>query len=398
MDCTICANETSRGRDVLTSAGAAGTLTEGRLPDMDPLSRLRWTALDIHSRARLDAALRAFPIPTGSDTGEERSLHAQPTLRSRATELIAHLGGREKALEAFGWTGRRAEWIALTCLHGGVFTRAQWTSFLGCHPEKVRRAVRALVAQGLAVEEAPAEGIHGIGRVCRIRARKIYRALGAGDFFRRRRITSRDVLMRRLLSLDYVLEHHQLPWLPTGAEKVAAFEALGIERRVLPQRTYRGATGNIRRHFHLGLPLALDTERAVFVYADPGHETATALRAWGAAHRELWGLLRGRGRKIEVVAVARGWEETSRADTVLGNWARGPRPSRHDTEIAREIERLEHVLRSGDVRLIREVCGDIRAGLVRLVELRDRARRRCGRGLLHRVEAWQTERLRGRLF
>ena len=33
--------------------------------------------------------------------------------------MIAHLRGREKALEAFGWTGRRAEWIALACLHGG---------------------------------------------------------------------------------------------------------------------------------------------------------------------------------------------------------------------------------------------------------------------------------------
>ncbi len=286
----------------------------------------------------------------------------------------------------------------MACLHGGVFTRAQWRGFLGCHPEKVRRAVLALVAQGLAVEEAPADGIHGIGRVCRIHARKVYRALGAGEFFRRRRITSRDVLMRRLLSLDYVIEHPRLPWLPTEAEKVAAFEALGIERRILPQRSYRGAAGNIRRHFHLGLPLALDTGRAVFVHVDPGHETATALRAWGAAHRELWGLLRDRGHKIEVVAVARTREASSQADTVLGNWARDPRPSERDAETDREIERIEDVLRSGDAGLIREVCGDIRGGLVRLVELRNQARRQSGRGLLHRVNTWRTERLRGRLF
>ena len=286
----------------------------------------------------------------------------------------------------------------MACLHGGVFTRAQWTSFLGCHPEKVRRAVLALVAQGLAVEEAPADGLHGIGRVCRIHARKVYRALGAGEFLRRRRITSRDVLMRRLLALDYVLERPRLSWLPTEAEKVAAFEALGIERRVLPQRTYRGATRNIRRHFHLGLPLALDTERAAFVYVDPGHETATALRAWGAAHRELWGLLQDRGHKIEVVAVTRTWEASSRAATVLGNWARDPRPSDYDAETDREIERIEDVLRSGDVSLIREACGDIRGGLVRLAELRNRALRQSGRRLLHRVNAWQTERLRGRLF
>ena len=42
--------------------------------------------------------------------------------------------------------------------------------------------------------------------------------------------------MRRLLSLDYVIEHAQLPWLATEAEKVAAFESLGIERGLLPVR------------------------------------------------------------------------------------------------------------------------------------------------------------------
>ena len=161
--------------------------------------------------------------------------------------MIDHLRGREKALEAFGWTGRRAEWIALACLHGGVFTRAQWTSFLGCHHEHVRRAVHALVAQGAAIEENP-PGIAGIGRVCRIHRRGIYRALGAGDR-RRRRITSREVLMRRLLAFDYVLDHPQLPWLPTEPEKMAAFEALSVERRLLPRRVYRGAAGNLRRYF-----------------------------------------------------------------------------------------------------------------------------------------------------
>ena len=106
---------------------------------------------------------------------------------SAASGAIVHLRGRERALEGFGWAGRQAEWIALACLHGGVFTRAQWTSFLGCHHEKVRRAVRALVAQGVAVEEDP-PGIDGIGRVCRIHARRICRALGAGN--RRRGFSS----------------------------------------------------------------------------------------------------------------------------------------------------------------------------------------------------------------
>ena len=57
--------------------------------------------------------------------------------------------------------------------------------------------------------------------------------------------------MRLLLSLDYVLEHPDLPWLPTEPEKVRAFEALGIERRLLPRRVYRGPAGNTRRYFPL---------------------------------------------------------------------------------------------------------------------------------------------------
>ena len=87
--------------------------------------------------------------------------------------MIAHLQGREQALEPFGWTGRRAKWIALACLHSGVFTRAQWTRFLGCHTEKVRRAVHALIAQRVAAEEN-VPGITGISRVCRIYGRGIY--------------------------------------------------------------------------------------------------------------------------------------------------------------------------------------------------------------------------------
>ena len=87
--------------------------------------------------------------------------------------MIAHLQGHEQALEPFGWTGRRAKWIALACFHSGVFTRAQWTRFLGCHTEKVRRAVHTLIAQGVAAEEN-VPGITGISRVCRIYGRGIY--------------------------------------------------------------------------------------------------------------------------------------------------------------------------------------------------------------------------------
>ena len=83
---------------------------------------------------RLTPPRRPFTVP-GMQTPDQQ-------FNSRASGAIAHLRGREHALARFGWAARRAEWIALACLHGGVFTRAQGTAFPGCHHEKVRRAVR----------------------------------------------------------------------------------------------------------------------------------------------------------------------------------------------------------------------------------------------------------------
>ena len=306
--------------------------------------------------------------------------------------LVPSLRERASTLEPLGWRGRRAEWIALACCHGGVFTRAQWTSFLGCHHEKVGRAVRRLVAQGVAIEEKP-PGIKGIGRICRIHGRPIYRALGLGDR-RRRRITSPEVTMRRLLGLDYVLEHPRRPWLPTEADRVAAFEALGIERELLPQRVYRGALGGLRRFFPLGLPIALDAERAVFIYAEPGYETATAIRSWGAKHGDLWKGLWDLGLNIEVVAVVRRWKEYGRTSRVLANWSRYPRPSETDEETRRDLARIEQAILAGDVRTLDEY-GGLNAALKRANALENRARRRAGRGLTESVKTWSSDRLAG---
>ena len=121
--------------------------------------------------------------------------------------------------------------------------------------------------------------------MCRIFSRQIYQALGTEDI-RHRRVASMEILLRRLLALDYVLEHPGLAWLPTGSEKVRAVEALGIERRHLPLRVYRGAVGEARHHFRLMLPIAVGPDWAIFAYIDPGMSTRSPLHCWGRAHRQ----------------------------------------------------------------------------------------------------------------
>ena len=66
--------------------------------------------------------------------------------------MIEHLKGREQALAALGWTGREAEWIALVCLHSGVFTRAQFCHYFDTQRMTALRFVKALVDRGRAVE------------------------------------------------------------------------------------------------------------------------------------------------------------------------------------------------------------------------------------------------------
>ena len=219
--------------------------------------------------------------------------------------MIAHLQGHGNALEPVSWKGRRAEWIALVCLDGGIFARARCMSFLGCHTEKVHHAFDALISHGVAVERNP-PGIIGIGGVCPMHGCALYRAFGAKDILRCW-ITSKEVLMRCLLLLEHVLEHPRLPWLPTEPEKVRAFKALGIERRLLLQRIYPGAAGNTRRYFPIKLPVALDAERPFFVHVDPDYETAPALRSWGVAHCGLWKVLRQCGRSFCVFWQADCW-------------------------------------------------------------------------------------------
>ncbi|MCY3808237.1 MAG: hypothetical protein OXG58_02175, partial [Gemmatimonadetes bacterium] len=140
-----------------------------------------------------------------------------------------------------------------------------------------------------------------------------------------------------------------------------------------------------------------DTERAVFVYAEPGHDTATALRSWGAKHGDLWKSLWDLGHKIEVVAVVRRWKESRRTRTVLANWSRYPRPSEIDEETRRELARIEEAILGGDVRVLDEYDG-LQAAMKHANALGRRARRRAGRGLTERADTWRTDRLSGARF
>ena len=100
--------------------------------------------------------------------------------------MIEHLRGRERALEPLGWTGREAEWIALVCLHSGVFIRPQFCDYFETDRKQALRVVRALVERRAAIEGDSMMFLGG-ARLCRISSMAIYRALGVENIRHRRK-------------------------------------------------------------------------------------------------------------------------------------------------------------------------------------------------------------------
>ena len=275
--------------------------------------------------------------------------------------MIEHLRGRERALEPFGWTGREAEWIALVCLHSGVFTRAQYCHYFDANRKRALRFVKALVERRAAVEsEWPV--VNGGGKSCRISSKPIYRALGVENI-RHRRKTTVSVLRRRLLSFDFVLEHPGMNWLPTEGEKVEFIEGLGVHSNLIPRRIYYGAVRAQKRYFALKLPVAGGDKTVTFAYVDPGHATAVELNSWGAAHGQLWDAIRAKGRRVEVVAIGAELDTVLRSDRVLQLWAAAePGKVIEGLTVKQEISAISDAIDNRDMEFLAQYGGMGEAG------------------------------------
>ena len=214
---------------------------------------------------------------------------------------------------------------------------------------------------------------------------------------RHRRIASPTVLVRRLPWLDCVLEHPDLPWPLTEPAKVGALETPGIERLLFPSRLYRGAAGSTGRHVPLGLPVAPEADRALFVCADLGHDTPTAPGAWADRHGCLWEALAGRHRSSGVVAVVRTDGEFDRTQAALEPWATAPGPGEAGARVRGGAARIERAILRGTPEVLEEF-GGLQAALGRGVAPPRQARPQPGRGSIHRGSTWKAVRLSGARF
>ena len=298
-----------------------------------------------------------------------------------------HLQGREKLLEPLGFTGRQAEWITLVCLHSGLFTRDQAGAFLRSPRGTARDFVRALLEARVSGRPVADAKIVDGRWIYRIFGKAIYRELGLTNV-RHRREASIEVMRRRLLSLDFVLDHPDLPWLATEQEKVACFERLGIDPELLPKRIYYGRANGRIRYFHIKMPVAVEQDRALFTYIDPGMGTPTELHSWGAAHQPLWQILRECGQRVELVAVA--WEQhlLDRAARLLTSW-RG----RGITGAEQEAVMLRQAIADTDWDTL-ERHGGINAAIKKVLQVEAQSASTNDLGMIDDFRLWGSRRCR----
>ena len=238
---------------------------------------------------------------------------------------IPHLAGRDEALRALGFRDYEAQWLALVCLHSGVFTRTQFTDHHHSSTKTAHAFVGRLVDAGLA-REHPLPGVDTKLRYTHVHNRRLYRALDIEHLRHRRNPKENVVLFRRLLSFDHVVRHPDLPWLATEQEKVAHFTGPDIRLRHLPSRAYGGAAKSTRRYFALKLPIAADDKSATFVYVDPGRHTDRELRRWANEHRPLWARLQAVRTKVHVAVIARTVEAQHDYAHKLAAWCAATSP------------------------------------------------------------------------
>ena len=264
-----------------------------------------------------------------------------------------HLNGRaEKLAQEMGLAPDVAEWIAVTALHAGCFLRSQYYGYFHLSRQRGAETVDSLKAQNLVVEKA----VDHLGLLCRVTNKNVYRVLGEADS-RHRRLSHWRYLSRRLLSLDYVLDHPELPWLASEDEKVSCFNQLEIYGVDLPFRIYRGAAGYTKRYFANKHPIAVDPgpKRGVFVYADSDEQGLVGLRNWRGEHAALWAALCRKGFRLRIVHVARNPDLSASVERLFEHWAKAPVHQEQVSRDARELQRLNQAL-----------AGDDAAGLARL--------------------------------
>ena len=141
---------------------------------------------------------------------------------------------RCQALEMLGYTPRQAQFLVLVALHGGYFLRRQYVAFTGTpHGQATVR----FLAHAVAREHVRVLPYGRRGHVLHLSARPLYAAIGQENN-RNRRPAEWDAVIRKLITLDFVLANPTARFWATEEDKVELLRERLIPVDVWPHRVY----------------------------------------------------------------------------------------------------------------------------------------------------------------
>ncbi len=283
-----------------------------------------------------------------------------------------HLDGRAgKLADSLDLPANLAEWLAVSALHSGCFLRSQ-LQFYGGYNEESRRSLTRVIRKLLEKQLITETPVDSLGLLARVTNKSIYRFIGA-DNIRHRRLASWPLMFRRLLALDYVLDHPQLPWLPTEEEKIACFDQLGISRAHLPHRVWYGAIGQTIRLFANKHPIAVDprSKQAHFVYTDSEEKSPQGVRSWRTEHAALWSDLHRLDFDLHIVHASFNPRLEESVSRVFSSWMNQPHSTVSRAEIEAELALVQQAIQSDDESALR-VYGGFNGALHASAALKDR--------------------------
>ena len=189
--------------------------------------------------------------------------------------------GRIVALQGLGYTPRQAAFLAVVAVHSGYFLRRQYLAFTGrAHGAATTEFLHTLVARRHAVVSP----YDPHTQVYHLTARGLYGAIEQ-EHNRNRRRVEWPTVVRKLMTLDFVLAHRDAAWFGTEDDKLAlVVDRFGLAPSILPTTVYRARRSNAAPTTRVcvdKMPWLISPERSTvwvaYVNVGPPHEDRLAV-------------------------------------------------------------------------------------------------------------------------
>lgn len=204
---------------------------------------------------------------------------------------------RIHALESLGYEDTEACFLCLAALHSGYFVRRQFLALVGA-PKGWRDD--SFTQKLIDRKHCVATAFRHNHMVYRLSSKPFFAALDEHDN-RNRREKQPATIKNKLMALDFVLEHQELSYLATEAEKVEYFTSIAhVPLENLPAKRYQSPrTGqSTLRYFVEKFPIFVsapgtDEPSVRFCYVDEGVVSTDGFKTFLAHYQPLFSSLTG---------------------------------------------------------------------------------------------------------